>query len=631
LQGFIINRDATGNPIVRTDKGDIPFTTNFFLKIGSEVVIRVGNSGGNALANLISVDGKSPEASQNVSAFSNEPEVILSPQLAKSLQAQASANTGNVGANTPNNPGVTVSGTVVSQPQATEPQTQALANGTQLSLKITSLTTPATSTAPQVPTTASQTAAQVSSSSYATYARAAAATTPAPSATTASEVTASITTPPTIQSNPLPAATTTPTNPLQAAPLPTTSTSSAGQPVSAATNQAPVTGLASAVTPPLGAQAEEVAAPTPQAVTSAPLPQVTSTTTIPSAVATPPFPQSSTADIAPENNAPNTTAPTSTQIPTPASPNTVVQKAQSSLYTATVIGNEASGEPLIQSPLGFIRLQASGQVPYGSQISFEVLEATPPNPLNIPNPIDAAKPAQITELAHQWNSLQQIFSLLTGRSTLTELDEQLTNQQATTNFTPQTTATGQTISSALLVFLSALKRNDFNNWLGYSNIRQLQSQGHDDLLKKAQGEFASLANQFTQSPPDQWQPLFFPIAVDGMLQQVRLFVKRDRKQNQQEEQRKEEDTRFVIEVDLTQLGELQMDGFVRKQDNKLQFDMVIRSLNGLSKEIQSDILRIYNDMGDITGYNGSITFQSVREFPVNPMQDIAASRDDVVV
>src|SRR4051812_3634243 len=58
LQGFIINRDAGGNPIVRTDKGDFPFATSYFLKIGSEVVIRIGSTGGHTLAHLLSVDGQ---------------------------------------------------------------------------------------------------------------------------------------------------------------------------------------------------------------------------------------------------------------------------------------------------------------------------------------------------------------------------------------------------------------------------------------------------------------------------------------------------------------------------------------------------------------------------------------------
>ena len=115
------------------------------------------------------------------------------------------------------------------------------------------------------------------------------------------------------------------------------------------------------------------------------------------------------------------------------------------------------------------------------------------------------------------------------------------------------------------------------------------------------------------------------------MQQVRLFVKRDRKNQPGSPQEKSEDTRFVLEVDLSQLGELQLDGFVRTQPREVQFDMVIRSLLPLSKEIQQDILSIYDASGAIAGFRGGLSFQHVREFPVSPMQDINGNRDTFTV
>lgn len=624
LQGFIINRDPSGNPIVRTDKGDIPFTSNFFLKIGSEVVIRVGNSAGNAIANLISVDGYSPEEAQKISAFSQDQDVILSPQL----KSQASATAANAQTK---EAGFTVSGTIVSQPKTDTPDAPPLPNGTQITLKIVSYTSPATAQLPlqNAATAPDEPNAPATSSFYATYARASAVATPPSPLNPANPAQAPTTqaTLPTVASN----VTTAPLTPaipanqaaapsaLVATPVITASTvtpaAQSGLPPAVTTATPPQT-----ATPPLTTQA----ANTPVTTPAPPQPQPS---LIPSAaptiLASPPVAQ-------PAVSVNTTLTPTVYNAATQQAPQT------QAVLSATVIGVESSGEPLIQSPIGLIRLQASPPIQAGSQITFEVVQTELASRQATTVLSSNTQPAPIKELAQQWTSIQQIFALLSGRSTLTELDDLLaTNSPANASAAPNTqpnTLSGQSISSALLVFLSAVRRNDFNNWLGYSNVRHLQSQGHEELLTKAQAEFSSLAAQFTQSTPDQWQPLFFPIAADGMLQQVRLYVKRDRKQDGgQNDKNKEEDTRFVIEVDLTQLGELQMDGFIRKQDNNLQFDMIIRSLSGLSKEIQEDILRIYNDMGAITGYKGSIAFQAVREFPVNPMQDIAASGDDVFV
>ena len=617
LQGFIINRDASGNPIVRTDKGDIPFATNFFLKIGSEVVVRITGPVGNTVANLLSVDGQPPEIAQNISAFAQEPEVILSPNLTQAAPAAATVP------GTPASPPatVTISGTVVSQPPATTTPTATpappLSNGTQLILKIVSLTPPAApvpTAAPATPPTQPElqtTAAQTSSAFYATYARAAATTpTAIPTAVPTATISAATPTAPTPQT-PVTTTVLQPSVP-QATPLPTT---------------APTPQTTTVIAPP-AATAEPAAPALPQQAAATP----EQSPTIP----TPPTPQTATAAPASPPAAPTTITAAPIPVTTTATPPPAQTIQPGNTITATVISSEPSGELLVQSPAGVVRLQAGTPIPVGSRIALEIVQATPPSPQTVASTsFTNTQPAPLTELAQQWSSIQQIFTLLAGRPTATGLDSPApfndtpSTYTATAHATPANTP-APSISTALLTFLSALRKNDFDNWLGADNIRLLQSQGHDDLLKKAQAEFSQLGRQLTQSQPGHWQPLFFPVAVDGNIQQLRLFIKRDRKQSNTQDTKKQEDTRFVIEVDLTQLGELQMDGFVRTQDKELQFDMVIRSLSGLPRDVQEDIAQIYNNMGAITGYKGSLTFQNVKEFPVNPMQDIGNSHDTVI-
>jgi hypothetical protein len=104
---------------------------------------------------------------------------------------------------------------------------------------------------------------------------------------------------------------------------------------------------------------------------------------------------------------------------------------------------------------------------------------------------------------------------------------------------------------------------------------------------------------------------------------VRLFVKRDRRQSSQQQARREEDTRFVVEVTLSQMGDMQMDGLVRRRGEGTEFDLFIRSLRPLPADIQQDIVHIYDQTGQIAGYRGQLVFQAVRVFPVNPLEDIA--------
>jgi len=519
LSGFIVNRDASGNPILRTASGDVTFSSNFFLNIGSEVSIRIESTLTGTLAHILSINGQPPEVAAQQSAFAQEPQVIVSQNLSPPTgQPQTAAITPaapEAGATT-----LTVTGTLVAQPQQTaEAAPPPLPTGTQLTLKVTSLiTAPATIpeeilgfSPPQAPA-ASPPANPVF---YTAYAR----------------------------------ATGTPVTPASAPIAPVVTTN----------------------------------------------PQTPTATTV-TAANTPPLPIA-TAPLLPTS------------------------------VTATVISNEASRETSLQTPLGIIRLQPDITLPHGSTVTLEITKTTLP-PAAAATAISTT-PAPLTELAQQWTALQQIFSLLAGRA-----------PESGFNFIQDTMpwvlppaaaqAPTQNIPAGMMLFMMALKGGNFANWVGQDNVKWLQDQGHDALVKKADGEFTVLARQFTEPQPQHWQALFFPVAVAGELQQARLFVKRDRKQGSNPQGKKNDDTRFVVEVDLTQLGEMQMDGFVRRRDKEIQFDLVIRSLMPLPREIQQDILLIYSSTGELTGYKGSVAFQTVRDFPVNPMEDIAGHTGTVV-
>jgi hypothetical protein len=169
--------------------------------------------------------------------------------------------------------------------------------------------------------------------------------------------------------------------------------------------------------------------------------------------------------------------------------------------------------------------------------------------------------------------------------------------------------------------VAALKKSDIRDWLGRNTATWLE-ENHEGQFKKLESEFLQLARQYTASQPGNWQALFYPLAVYSEVHMARMFVKRDKPKKDKDPNKKPiEDTRFVVEVDVSQMGELQMDGFVRRGEN-VQFDMVIRSLQPLPDEIQNEILAIYSRTGDVTGYAGQLSFQAVREFPVNPMEEV---------
>jgi len=281
-----------------------------------------------------------------------------------------------------------------------------------------------------------------------------------------------------------------------------------------------------------------------------------------------------------------------------------------------------------------VRLQPETALPTGSTITFQLLQTTPPTLSSLTfnlaqgQPV-STRPAPLLELAQGWSSLQQIFSLLSGRSGLLGSETPLNLPSITTGNAPAApNAAPKDIGSGLLFFISTLRGGKFREWLGKDTITWLENQNQGNLVKKTEAEFNAIANLYAEAKPGHWQTLIFPVIVDGTPQQVRAFVKRDRQQNNKNQpEDKTEDTRFIVEIDLTTLGELQLDGFVRKQSSETSFDLMIRSLQPLDSNIQNDIMGIYNATGAVTGYKGSLAFQSVKEFPVNPMEELMANHN----
>ncbi|MGE0754637.1 MAG: hypothetical protein AB7L92_05705 [Alphaproteobacteria bacterium] len=523
LAGFIINRDAAGNPVLRTESGDISFSSKLFLKIGTEVEIKVENRFGNTTARLVSVNGQPPPQAQPVSITANNfPGAPVTSSAATPSAQNVAPQAAQTPAPTQASPATTVSNPTLTGSVVSAPSNAPLPANTPLSVRLVLIVPPVTGNTPASPA-------------------------PAQPATSAA-----------------------------ALPAVPTVTQATGAPPQA--------------TPPSVTNAADAAhyaayrassAITPASATPAPLP------------------------------------PAASGAATLIQPQTV---------QGTVTGSTPAGETLVQTQQGaVIRIATASPLPVGSNVTLQVAQAASA-------PVSTTPLPTIATLTQKWPSLSEVIKLL-----LQEIGPQQLGAAGLSWLSPLAQGTGQppptpqAISTGLILFLLALKGSDFRGWIGQDNIRLLESKGHANLLRTAEGEFAALARQWNEAQPGQWQSLFFPLAVHGDIQQLRFYTKRDRRKDNQDQE--EEDTRFVIETELSQLGELQLDGFTRKTASHLEFDLYIRTRLQLSEEIQKDIFAIYNNFGELTGFKGQLAFQTVDEFPVHPLEEIIHEGDvgDVIV
>lgn len=463
LAGFIVNRDASGNPVLRTPKGDVAFASHFFLKIGSEVVIRVESHAGHSQARILTVNGQAPEVAEAQSGFAQEPEVIVGERSSPPPPRQAIPEEA-----------VNTAGLKTAPPVFTAVLTPALSPSSAAS-------PPA---APWV-------------------------------------VTLRLLAP---GENPLPA-------------------------------------------PPSEAEGVE----------------------------------SETTEV-------------------------VVPVRAGQVLLAGLPVQELTGGRVLHIPQGgLLRLPSDAFLPAAGQLRFEILRVAPMSSAFYPR----EEPVPTLELAWHWSSMQEILRLiaeaklsLPALPTLVAADVPAVADRALPRL-PQV---------ELLFFLAALRGGDFRGWLGRDAVETLRARGHEALLAKAEQEFLSLGRLAAQAhAPHGWEPLFFPALVLGELHQLRLFMKRDGKDKARQDRRQASgDARFILEADLSRLGALQLDGFVRRREGALDFDLIIRSHAPLPEAMQREILAIYTKTGELAGYKGHMSFQSGREFPVHPMTEVFAQGSGVI-
>lgn len=252
----------------------------------------------------------------------------------------------------------------------------------------------------------------------------------------------------------------------------------------------------------------------------------------------------------------------------------------------------SGGETLVETPLGTLALQQRLALPPGTPIFFEQLAATPPDePTDVPL-------AQRTS----WPALDE---------TLATLDRVLPDLAARlrTDLAP---ASGQQLAGTLLFLMSALNNG---TWPGGQVAAALDNAGRRDLRLKLDGDVAQL-NQLAAPQSGDWRVYVLPLLLGVMVQPVRLYFRRRSGTPSSGDQ----DTRFVLEVDLSNLGALQLDGLVRAQ----RFDVVLRSHRPIGPELRQEITEIFRNATTAAGLAGDITFTTASRFAVAPLEALRA-------
>lgn len=262
--------------------------------------------------------------------------------------------------------------------------------------------------------------------------------------------------------------------------------------------------------------------------------------------------------------------------------------------TGVVTATTAQGQAVVQTHAGPIALSTPSPLPPGTTISFVINEplTKPPSTSNSL----AGRNAEVILETHKWPQLDDALRTLTdSHPTL--------GQQVVNSIMPKADAT---LAANILLLLSAIRGGDIRSWMGDAPVRALQ-RIRPDLMARLRDDFGQLSRLADDSVSSDWRSFPVPFLNGSDIEQIRLFIKR-KSDEEADDEEADQGTRFIIDLDLSLMGRLQLDGLVKS--HKKQFDLIVRSDNPLPAPVQNQIRSIFQTAMDQLGNNGGLTFQA---------------------
>src|SRR5215470_10349394 len=263
-----------------------------------------------------------------------------------------------------------------------------------------------------------------------------------------------------------------------------------------------------------------------------------------------------------------------------------------STLTATVVQG-GGARTLVDSALGRLALDARIDLPAGSPLTLQRLAA----PVRTRTIAPPSSPA----LGSGWPALDDA---------LATLDRVAPNIAAQWRADLSPTAAPR-LAAALLFFMGVLKGDA--SWPGDPVSLALTAAGRADLRARLAKEVSDLRQQASESARGDWRIFTLPVLDEAAVQPIRLYVRNPRDGGSGGDG--PQGSRFVLDLDLTRLGPLQLDGLVRGA----KFDLVLRSHEPLDPVMKAEIGALFHSALEGTGLSGDVAFVNTAQFPVSPL------------
>ena len=280
-----------------------------------------------------------------------------------------------------------------------------------------------------------------------------------------------------------------------------------------------------------------------------------------------------------------------------------VNSNMNSFITGVVIGKTPEGKIILETPNNFFTLNGTLDLPLGAKISFEPLLSRANSDTNL-------EKLTIGQLTNGWARLEEFLANLTTKAP--NMAKGFINKQIGKP-TPQLTAT-------LALFISAIQNGDPSLWLGSAN-KNIVNNIQPNLIRGLDEDFF-LMHRASEPSDSGWRAFFFPMINDEQLNQIQLFINQD-KNSSSKDKNKTNKTRFILNLKLDELGELQIDGRVNSQT----VELLIQTIKPISAELKQGIRAVFQNTLSRTEIDGNIVFRVRKQLDPLPISELNGYSD----
>ena len=259
----------------------------------------------------------------------------------------------------------------------------------------------------------------------------------------------------------------------------------------------------------------------------------------------------------------------------------------------TVAGTTPQGKPILALRDGMLALNTDAKLPPGARLTLQLADPAsiraerPPSPDDLPDYLQG----------RDWSALK------TALAALRDIDPALVQHFLAAAMPQPNRKLGATLS----FLISAMRGGDARGWLGGDAAQALRERGKESLLQEVEREIRATEKQTAEKLPDDWQGVTLPMYDQTGVNPMHVYIHPFPEPEKEEEKGgKAKGTRFVLDVELSRLGALQLDGMVKPP----QFDLILRSKTALPAELRAELRTIFADCLNAVGYAGGVTFQS---------------------